>query len=352
MWTIEEIAHAFEALEPATGDRWNVETLVPGRLHISRGATGQYTVFLEGSLDSFGSLPPVGGLEHSTAVTALPSSREFAVLRISCRDQLHGDRVLSHIAYELARRLVEHPPVTNAELFRQVEWVLLLLGGRDAVLSPERQLGLAGECVLLRKLLVIARKRGLSSMAVLERWWGHQPARRDFAALDIAIEVKTTSQNARQHQVGSIEQLDPQSPSEELYIFSLGMRSDVTAPRKLPHFVDDVEAQLITMAGAPDPSAIALFQDQLKAYGYERARLAYYLNGPGYLKPHLAGALFPERDLERLRHDSFVGGQLPNMVIGVSYVLQVTSEPLADAVADQVFERLLRSPPVSHQAAT
>jgi hypothetical protein len=347
--TIEGIANEFEALDRAVEDRWNVATLVPERLHISRDAAGHYTAFLEGSLESFGSLPPIGGLEHSTTVTALPVSRSFSALRMSCRDELHGDRVLSHITYELARRLIENPSVPNAELFRQIEWVLLLLGGADAVLSPERERGLAGECLLLRKLLITARKNGLGAMTVLERWWGPYPAKRDFAALDVAVEVKTTSQTSRLHQVGSIEQLDPQSPTEDVFVFSVGMKSDVSAPRKLPHFIEDVEAQLITADGAIDKDAVSLFREQLSRYGYDPARAPYYLNGPGYLKPHLPGALFRELHLARLRYDSFVDSHLPAMVAAVSYLLDITSEPLSDIDADGIYNRLLTSPPLSHQ---
>lgn len=352
MSTIEEIAQAFEALDRAIDDRWNVATLVPERLHIGKDADGRYTAFLEGSLESFGSLPPIGGLEHSTSVTALPTSRSFEALRMSCRDSLHGDRVLSHITYELARRLSESPGVTNSELFRQVEWVLLLLGGADAVLSPERQRGLAGECLLLRKLLILARKQGVGSVNVLERWWGHQPAKRDFAAFDVAIEVKTTSQNARQHYVSSIEQLDPQTPTEEVFVFSVGIKNDMSAPKKLPHFIEEVEAQLIRADGWSDAEALSLFREQLGKYGYESARAPYYLNGPGYLKPHLPGALFREAQLARLRYASFVNSKIPAMVSAVSYVIDITAEPLPEAEADAVFRQLLSASVLSHQSTT
>ena len=52
---IEEILEKIERLEPAVGDRWYVETVVPGRLHLSRGTSGEATIFIEGQADSLAS---------------------------------------------------------------------------------------------------------------------------------------------------------------------------------------------------------------------------------------------------------------------------------------------------------
>ncbi len=349
MKTIEEIVSAFEGLLPANDRRWNVASLFPERLHISRSTNGQYAVFLEGESESFGKLPTIGGIEHSSSVTALPTARTFQALRLTSRDAVHGNRVMSHIAYELARRLHESPTLSNEELFRQVEWVLLLLGAGDALLTPERQSGLVGECIFLRRLIILGRKLQLSPATALARWWGHDTARRDFAAQGLAVEVKTTSQNSRQHVIGSIEQLDPQLPSEKVFIYSLGIKLDASSERKLPHFIADVESQLISEQGAPDESALEFFGKQLASYGYRREHLGAYLGGPGYLKPHLQGQLFDEINLQRVRYDSFIGGKLPAMVRSVSYVLDIACEPLEETEADALCVKLLFSAPVTYQ---
>ena len=347
--TIEEIVASFETLVPAVAPQWNVISLVPERLHISRAEDGQYAVFIEGEKESFGKLPPTHGIEHSHDVTALPSSRKFSAVRLTCRDEFHGNRILSHIAYELARRLNDNPALDNESLFREVEWILLLLGANEGILTPERQRGLVGECVFLRRLLIQGRKIGVPALAVLERWWGHVGSRRDFAATGIAVEVKTTSLNSRQHHIGSIEQLDPQAPNEDVYLFSFGVKSDPTAPKKLPDYVLDVEVQLLTSDGRPDDQALAKFHRQLEGYGYEPAKAAQYAAAPGYLKPHLAGMLFRDADLQRLRFSSFVGGTMPMMVSAVSYVINVTAAPLNEAEAEQVVKRLLSAPAVTLQ---
>ena len=344
MKSIEEISATFDALEPSDGYRWQVAALVEGRLYLSRGSGGEYALFLEGARESFGSLPPLAGIDHSPNVIALPGDRQFPALRVASSDPVHGNRVMAHISYELASRLTQDPSVENATLVAQVGWVFPLLGGNEGLLTPEKQRGLVGECLLLRQLLVMARQAELSPSTALERWWGHASARRDFAASNIAIEVKTTGLNTRQHHISTLEQLEPESPSEEVYVYSVGIKTDPTAQKKLPHFVADVEAQLVTHDGREDLEAIGRFRVQLTAYGFDKRHEGYYLAAPGFLKPHLAPELFAEKDLDRLRLTSFVGGSLPSMVASVSYVLDIRADPLPASEAVLVLRRLLTQP--------
>src|SRR5262245_41719579 len=105
MRSIEELVALFGDIPTADGQRWTVEALVPGRLHLSRGEGGEFAVFLEGGADTFGHIPPWIGLAHSDSVIALPGEHTIAALRIASQDPIHGNRVIAHIAYELGRRL-------------------------------------------------------------------------------------------------------------------------------------------------------------------------------------------------------------------------------------------------------
>ncbi len=262
---------------------------------------------------------------------------------------MNGDRIVAHIAYELLRRLDANPGIQNEELFRDVQWILALLGRGSELLSAERQLGLAGECTFLRKLLIAGSARGVASSSVLARWFGHNTAKRDFAAEGVVVEVKATSNSARIHEISSLDQLEPHDAGESVYVFSIGLRLDASAPRKLPHLIADVEAQITTHVGKPDLAAIDAFRSQVAAYGYDFKREESYRGQPGFLSPHLPGAIFDERRLERLRMDSFVNSSLPSMVLGLTYTLQLTCAPLDDDEFDAVLARLVTSPPVSFQ---
>ena len=175
------------------------------------------------------------------------------------------------------------------------------------------------------------------------RWRGPGTSKRDFASHGIAIEVKTTSHGTRLHHFGSIEQLDPQLPGEEVFLFSVGIRQDPSAPMKLPHYIGDVESGLTTLSGAPDEPAVGRFHERLRTYGYNSQLGPIYMSLPGFRPPHLTPAIFRERDLDRLRVTSFKGDHLPGMVVSVGYTLEVQAAELAPADADFVLERLLRS---------
>jgi hypothetical protein len=339
--SIEDIAHTFEQLPPAAGEKWTVETLVPGRLHLSRGEKGDFAILIEGGMPSFGPLPSWRGITHSNDVVSVPGEKRLSVLRLSSPDLIYGNRITAHIAYELLRRLTVKDGVTNEQLVGGIAWILAILGEPETLLSAEKQYGLVGECILLRRLLTLANLQQISPVEVLHRWTGHGQALRDFAAAGIAIEAKTTSATSRLHHFGSIDQLDPQSAGEEVYLFSVGLQRDPSAPKKLPDFIEDVRSRLITHSGEPDAEARSLFGSQLSEYGYDSSREPLYRGLPGFLPPHLPPALFPETRLERVRKTSFQGGQLPRMVVNVGYTLDVNCEPETPAATEATLSKFL-----------
>ncbi|MDE1820881.1 MAG: PD-(D/E)XK motif protein [Euryarchaeota archaeon] len=346
MSSVEAIVDELEALPPSSNDNWSIRTLVPSRLHLSRGMNGEYALFLEGAADAFGKLPPFHGVEYSPTITAVPTGRVFGALRLQSSDERIGNRVIAHIAYELQRRLEANPREAGEDLLRSVEWVLLLLGETEGILPPERRLGLIGECILLRRLLRIGRGSGLGPETVLDRWWGYSPARRDFAAIDVGIEVKTTVHNTRTHRMG-IDQLKPEKPTERVYLYSIGMRSDPTAPKKLPDFLRDVELEMLDpVSGKEHVAAVGRFRELLKKYGYDQRFEDVYRSSQGYLAPHLEPSLFAESDLGRLKEASFVGGAPPPNASAIVYDLTVDCRSVPDA--DLVLLALLTSAPASY----
>jgi hypothetical protein len=347
MKPIEELVALFAGIPTADGHRWTVETLVPGRLHLSRGERGEFAVFLEGAEETFGLIPPWIGLTHSDSVIALPGGHAIAALRIASQDPMHGNRVIAHIAYELGRRLEDRLDVENEDLLTSVSWILPLLGDRETTLGVERQYGLVGECVLLLRLLGVASRLGIPGREALKRWKGAGASKRDFAAERIAVEVKNTSHATRLHHFGSIQQLDAQSPDEEVFLFSLAMRLDPSAPKKLPDYLAEVEAGLVTTTGAKDEEAVWQFREQLLRYGYDPAYESLYRSQPGFAPPHLPATLYRERDLERVRISSFKDNRLPSMVINVGYDLEVHGAGLSGDEADAVVKRLLLATPLT-----
>jgi hypothetical protein len=339
--SIEDIARTFEQLGPAVGEKWMVETLVSDRLHLSRGQQGEFVILLEGPLSSFGALPSWRGLAYSDDVVSIPGDKRLSVLRLGSPDVTYGNRIVAHIAYELLRRLADDAKLANEQLLGGISWILTLLGEPEALLSTEKQYGLVGECILLRRLLTLANLQGILPIEVLHRWTGHAQALRDFAATDIAIEAKTTGSTTRVHHFNSIGQLDPQSEREEVYLFSIGLRRDPSAPKKLPDFIEEVRGRLVDPSGKPNLEARSLFATQLSSYGYDPSRDSMYRALPGFLPPHLPPGLFAESRLERVRTSSFQGGCLPRMVVNVGYTLDVNCDPETPTATEDILNRLL-----------
>src|SRR5690242_18870259 len=94
MNSIEDLVARFSRIATADGSHWSVNTLVPDRLHLSRGESGGFAVFLEGAVDTFGTVPSRVGTEHSDSVVAMPSGRTISALRLGSDDPIHGNRVI------------------------------------------------------------------------------------------------------------------------------------------------------------------------------------------------------------------------------------------------------------------
>lgn len=100
------------------------------------------------------------------------------------------------------------------------------------------------------------------------------------------------------------------------------------------HFVSDVEVLLADVE-------VDEFRRRLGEYGYDSQRADLYRAEPGISPFHLEPRFFADVDLLRLRRDSFVGGRPPTSVLGISYRLLLTGEPVPVWEEEGVLDRLL-----------
>jgi len=341
---VEGIHNIFQNLEPQTGNRWFLHTLVPDRFHLSVSQEGKPTIFVEGTLDSFGRVPLFNGIEHREDAVNVQTENRFRALRLISPDGFHGREALSVIAYEIARTLELEPGCDNTTLLANVSWILMVLGRETSIMSHQNQRGLVAELLLLRRLLRIGREHGFGSNIALDRWFGPVGGKRDFAASEISIEVKSTALNARIHKVASIDQLEPTSTAERAYLYSVGIKSEPTNDRKLPTYVADTVSEITNANGSTDHIAVQRFYEKLKSEGYERQFQDLYATEPGISpNPLLPAKLFRVDDLDRLRLSSFKSDQLPSMVTSVSYEINISATPLMETEADAVLLSLLAS---------
>ena len=345
MLTIDQIVDRLKIIRFSKNNEWHLFALVEGRLYLSRGPHGEHDLFVSGPVDSFGPIPPMSALEYRSDAIDLQAGHTFSALRVETTPDFEGTRILGHIAYEMAARLELSSSLSNAELLSGVRWILSLLGSPLGVLSPEKQHGLFGECLLLHKLVGIALQRGFPIQEVILRWWGPNGGAKDFASVGCFIEVKTTSGNSRRHHIPSIDQLEAASADGKGYLFSVGVKSDPTIPRKLPTYVADVINQLVRADGTPDTGTRDLMWEKLAAIGYRTNDEPRYLTAPGLaVNNGLPPKLFRVEDLDRIRLNSFKNDILPTMVTGVSYDLELLATPLTPADEESVLNEFLRMP--------
>jgi hypothetical protein len=268
-------------------------------------------------------------------------------LRIQCLNAANSSRILAHIAYELALRLKLDSNIENLALIQEVGWLLNLIGKQRTTMVSERQKGLVGECFFLRLLLLRCHSRGRDIQSALDTWTGHEASKRDFFRQGIAVEAKATANTTRLHHISSLDQLSPQSAEEKVYLFSVGIRQDTSAPKKLTHFIADIENLLVDDRGITDLNAVESFRFKVAAYGFDRSLSDLYEREPGFLAPHLSPSVFRSSELRALSAADFVGGGPPETVRSVSYALEVMAEPLTDAGVLSVIDELLGLPTVA-----
>jgi len=342
--SIEEIEDLFSSIQRADypENRWYINaipSLDDSRVMLSRGPSDDYCLFIRGELTSFGQLPPISSLEYREAAVDAQTGEQFPALKISAPRFGYGNTAIVHIVYELIRLLIEDPEIDNSSLIRRVNWILETLGHIGGPMSPERQRGLVAECLLLMELLGRGRERGIAPEGVINRW---VLGRRDFAGNKIAIEVKATASATRRHHIGSLTQLEVDSEAEQVFIYSVGLRHDPSTQRYLPDYIDAVERELVTPDGQPLLTAKEAFAERLASSGYNTSHKGLYSSSDGILQsPVLPPRLFRVEDIERLTISNLKGNKLPTSVSGVSYDLDIYSQPLGISDKHQILDKMI-----------
>jgi len=133
-------------------------------------------------------------------------------------------------------------------------------------LSPEAELGLAGELFFMALLL----DAGVSHESVLSGWVGPDDAPQDFLLGDGAIEVKATmSSSGFPVKIGSLEQLDD-AVASPLFLAAVRFAAG-EGGATLPEMVAEVERRL-----EDDPGAIEHLRERLMVAGYAEAHAGQY----------------------------------------------------------------------------
>lgn len=151
---------------------------------------------------------------------------------------------------------------------------------QQSVLSRERQVGLIGELLLLRRIA-----NANSWRFALDAWHSTARAEHDFCLEHCDIEVKSTTSDRRVHTIGSIDQLLP-SPDRPLLLLS---NQFAVAPQLAKHSFSLASIVNLTIRDLENTSGLLdIFKERLGKTGYRANHVDYYqatfvVRGPALL---------------------------------------------------------------------
>lgn len=189
-------------------------------------------------------------------------------------------------------------------------------------LSPEAEVGLAGELAFLELLL----DAGMSAQSVVESWLGPTGGIQDFEVGSGSVEVKSTlSSNGFPAKIGSLEQLDDSFRSP---LFIAGVRFvQGGAGRTLGDMASDLSGKL-----SATPGCAADFADRLVAAGFPPAHYGRYTRR---FSMESVRILEVDGDFPR-----FVPGNVADAIRRVKYELDLDRLPGGGTTVSEVIERL------------
>jgi len=324
---LEELVSILENLPNAIGGDRQARTLVHKRLHLCRGNSSEFELFIEGNEGSFGSSIS-GKLFSWGEYHDTNDNRQISALVIKVENRSGHSRLLAHVAYESERLLRDNPSINNEELLLGIEPFLSLIV-QSHVMPITKQMGLTGELILMERILNFANENNINHSRVLNCWKGYLSADRDYYSNGFAIEVKASGSGNRNHIISSINQLLlGEEPFEErLFVYSIGLIPDASREYRLVTQIDNVIAIL-------ESSLHDDFFDLLENYcgeGYHRSLRQRYSLESGFTVSPSPGLIEIDDSVDILRYSSFQDGELPDAVDRVKYTATLDSIPILSA---------------------
>ena len=222
---------------------------------------------------------------------------------------------LFHVFYtllcQLAQKVIHNNKEPLAALLREIA-ILEVLLKRKATLSLEKQIGLLGELIVLKRIL-----ENESSMGV-DCWTGPSRDSHDFRLKGNEIEVKTALSTQRIHTIHGFRQLFPSDGHKLALVSVLVAHAPQGDGCSLPDLINAVE-RIVGVRGLP----VDHLQDRLIAMGYNHEHAQFYsaryvLRQPLAFIPIEEG--FPRITLDLIQHGL---GPEASRVTSIQYDLNV-----------------------------
>lgn len=274
---------------------------------------------IDGPRQKISLLAPHTGMVQDTAELKRVSTgvetrggNEWACITVDARN-MHAE------AYGLMLSIVQamHGGATFAAATSAAMTNLKALLAAKPRMSEEKQVGLFGELLLLRSLLVT-----YDELDVVDWWLGPLAEERDYAFPAFDAEVKTTLGESRVHVIHGAGQLEP-TPGRPLWLVSIQITRAGGAPDgiTLPGLIQDVRERLTTTRDR--------FVTYLAAEGWDGDDVSMY---PTAYFLRTAPAAYPVDDDFPAVTPSRLHATVPHseLVSAVTYRVDVSSRSIGD----------------------
>jgi hypothetical protein len=249
------------------------------------------------------------------------------------QENRYQKRNFLNLCVTLASELDSNPTLGENTICGILRTSLSTLVDRGGLIDENKMLGLTGELLLLRQMLIGADQReGLTLENALETWQsldnqgqGHEE-KRDFGGHEIAIEVKTTRNTERIHNISDWSQLWP-IENLELYVCSVSLMESRDGVHSMPDLIRLIHDQLTTY----DPNLGKEFWKKLEAQGVFKHQLQSYDLDPIYRSTFDTALRLASEEGGILLNITFEGGSPPPNVSEISYNLKLDE---ADMIND------------------
>lgn len=215
------------------------------------------------------------------AAEKLPDGQGFSLIRVEANGNWmtwlaltrnpHGSlELFASMIEDVVRALECEPDADEQRLLRIFlgrirAWQEFMRKGAQG-LSPEAEIGLIGELLLLRTII----HSGMPPTQAVESWVGPLGGIQDFEIGAGALEVKTTLSPAGfPAKIGSLEQLDD-SARQPLYMAGARLRQ-TEGGQRLPEFIEAIRQSV-----GGDAEATRILAERLLAVGYVDAHADRY----------------------------------------------------------------------------
>ncbi len=175
-------------------------------------------------------------------------------------------------------------------------------------MSEEKIQGVFGELWYLRELTDI-------DLNAINYWQGPALRPHDFSNGLMALEIKTTSKKGRIISINGIQQLTPPEKGI-LYLCAIKLEKVKRGGKTIPDLIKSLKE-----LGLDYTKLLS----QLADIGYSVQDTNYYKNFRYQIKENRVYLV--DEDFPKIVENSFKNDKLPNNVIDISYIIDITSEP-------------------------